>query len=157
MANFNKFNFSKISKHTLGLRMKDNKIRHKSNAGTRKFYINNNNNLTRNLIDYQLNMYDNKTLNEISSYNSLIKLWNDFYVMETYKNLFNMILDKLNDEEKEDLCIKELKELTELKSNINSLKKEIQYRKKTLENINILNFKLGEAVMKDGIMLMKIL
>ena len=150
MANFNKFNFSKISKQALGLVMKDNKIRHKSNAGTRKFYVNNNNNLTRNLIDNQLNFYDNKTLNDISSYNSLIKIWNDFYVMETYKNLFNMILNKLNEEEKEDLCIKELKELTELKSNINSLKKEIQSRKKTLENLNILNIKLGEAVMKDG-------
>ena len=150
MASFNKYNFSKITKKALGYGIKDSKIRHKSNSGIRKIYANNKNNLTRNERDYQLYNYDNKSLNEISSYNSLINLWNEFCVMDTYKNLFNMILNKLSEEDKEDICSKEIKEFVELKKNINSLKKEIKSRKKTLGKINELNLQLGESFMKDG-------
>ena len=65
MASFNKYNFSKITKKALGYGIKDSKIRHKSNSGIRKIYVNNKNNLTRNERDYQLYNYDNKSLNEI--------------------------------------------------------------------------------------------
>ena len=150
MVNFNKYHFSKISKKDFGFGIKDNKMRNKSNSKLRRFHITNRNNLTRNEIDYQLNNYNNKSFSEISSYNTLVNLWNEFCIIDSYKKLFNMILDKLNEEDKEDICSKEIKELVELKNNIISLKKEINSRKKTIEKINILNKKLSEAVMKDG-------
>ena len=46
MASFNKYNFSKLSKRGLGYGIKDNKIRHNSNSGIRKIYVNNKNSLT---------------------------------------------------------------------------------------------------------------
>ena len=149
MANFNKFHISKISKKTLSSGNRDNKVRYNSNSGIRKFNIMKKNNLARNEITC-IDCDENKNLNNISSYKSLKNIWNEFGVVNTYKNFFNMILNKLNDEEKEDLCNKEIKELIELKNNINSLNKEIQSRKNSLKNIKTLNNKLGEIVSDEG-------
>ena len=148
--NYNKFNFSKIPKKAIGFGIKDNTKRYKSNSGSRKYHLYNNNDFTRNEIAYRLKDDENLALNNISSYNSLVTLWNEFNIMNSYIELFKIILNKLNEEEKEDLCLKEIKELTELKSNINSLLKEIKLRKKSLEKLNILNIKLGEIVMTEG-------
>ena len=73
-------------------------------------------------------------LNNISNYNSLSIIWNDFYITESYKKYFNLVLNKLPEEEREELCLKELKELSELKNNIISLIKEIKLRKKKLKS-----------------------
>ena len=149
MFSNNKYHFTKIPKQYIGFGNKDNRIRHKSNSGARIFHINNRNNFTRNDMAYRLNN-ENLSLNNISSYNTLVKLWNDFNIVNSYKDLFNLILNKLSDEEKEDLCSKEIKELSELKNNINSLLKEIKSRKKCLEHLNIFNIKLGENIMEEG-------
>ena len=149
MANFNKNYISKIPKKTLSTGVKDYKTRYKSNSGTRKFHINNGNNLTKNELSH-LNNYEMQNLNNISSYDSLQKIWNDFGILHIYKELFNMILIKLNDEEKEDLCKQEIKEIKDLINNIKSLNKEIQSRKKSLKNLNLLDNKLGEMVSDEG-------
>ena len=142
MANYNKYTFSKISNQVRGLGFRDSKIRYKSNSGTRKFHINNKNNFSKMDIAYNINNSINNNnnyehLKNIPSYNSLIKLMNEFGIMNTYRNLFNMILNKLEEEEREDLCNREIKELTDLKSNIITLLKEIQLRKKTLKKMSI--------------------
>ena len=154
MANYNKYTFSKISNQVRGLGFRDNKIRYKSNSGTRKYQINNKNNFAKMDITYNINNSINNNnnyehLKNIPSYNSLIELMNEFGIINSYRNLFNMILDKLDEEEKEDLCNREIKELNDLKSNIITLLKEIQSRKKTLKKMSILNEKLGEIVMSE--------
>ena len=148
--NSNNFKFSKIPNITL--KIKNNKIRKKSNIENHLYYLNNNKFSTKNLNNYPINNNfsnnnenENQDLYNISNYNSLIQLWKDFGVFDSYQELFNMILNQLNEEEKEDLCNKEINELNELKKNIDSLVKDIQLRKKTLEELEILNEKLGES------------
>ena len=148
--NSNNLKFSKIPNNTL--RIKNNKIRNKSNIGNHLFYLNNNKfstkNLNNNPISLNLNNNnenDNQELYNIPNYNSLIQLWKDFGVFDSYQELFNMIINQLNEEEKEDLCNKEINELNELKKNIDSLVKEIQLRKRALEDLELLNEKLGES------------
>ena len=148
--NSNNFKFSKIPNITL--RIKNNKMRNKSNIGNHLYNLNNNKFSTKNLNSNPIfinlnnnNENENQELYNIPNYNSLIQLWKDFGVFDSYQELFNMILNQLNEEEKEDLCNKEINELNELKKNIDSLVKEIQLRKKTLEDLEILNEKLGES------------
>ena len=148
--NSNNFKFSKIPNITL--RIKNNKMRNKSNIGNHLYNLNNNKFSTKNLNSNPIfnnlnnnNENENQELYNIPNYNSLIQLWKDFGVFDSYQELFNMILNQLNEEEKEDLCNKETNELNELKKNIDSLVKEIQLRKKTIEELEILNEKLGES------------
>ena len=91
------------------------------------------------------NINNLECLNNISNYNSLLLIWDDFSVSEQYKNFFNLILNKLREEEREDICFKEYKELSELKNNILSLIKEIQFRKESLEKL----FQLNNLLSKD--------
>ena len=88
-------------------------------------------------------------LNNISNYNSLSIIWNDFYITESYKKYFNLVLNKLPEEEREELCLKELKELSELKNNIISLIKEIKLRKKTLSKLFQLNNLLNRDIVTE--------
>ena len=154
MSNFNKQNnYKKLVKQVrgLGVRDKQPQTRYKSNSGNRKYnIINNNSNNYPNIFDNTVNVYKSEQYNNIPSYYNLVKLWNDFSISESYINLFKMILNKLNDEEKEELCNKEIKELSELKSHIIALIKEIQLRKKTLNKISVLNKNLEEIVITEG-------
>ena len=139
--NIKKFNFSKIPNYGI----KNNNLRHKSNPGNNHiYYLNNKNKFSPKKIIHPIKDSESQDLYNIQNYTSLIKLWNDFNIINSYKELFNMILNQLNDEDKEDLCFKEIKELTELKNNIYSLLKEIQFRKKVLKELYYLN-KLGET------------
>jgi len=156
LNNSNNFKFSKIPNITL--KIKNNKMRNKSNIGNHLNYLNNNKFSTKNLKNYQIynnlnnnntNEYENQDLYNIPNYNSLIQLWKDFEVFNSYQELFNMILNQLNDEEKEDLINKEINELNELKKDIDSLVKEIQSRKTSIVELEILNEKLGESYNND--------
>ena len=139
-------NFGKIKNNSSNnLKINEKIIRNKQNSQN---HINNlmkkNRNSAENIIENQnLDILEN--LNNISSYNSLLVLWNDFNVSEFFKNFFHIILNKLTEEEREDVCIKEIKELSELKNNITSLIKEIQFRKKSLERL----FQLNNLLSKD--------
>ena len=73
----------------------------------------------------------------------LTKLWNDLCILEPYRELFNLIISQLNDEKKNDIYKREINELSELKNNIQILSALVYYRTKTLEELNLLNDKLG--------------
>jgi hypothetical protein len=73
----------------------------------------------------------------------LTKLWNDLCILEPYRELFNLIISQLNDEKKNDIYKREINELSELKNNIQILSASVYYRIKTLEELNLLNDKLG--------------
>ena len=137
-------NFAKLKNNSSNMIYNQKILRIKSSSGN---HINNlikkNRKTAENLIINKNNkMFEN--LNTIWSYSSLTKIWTEFNVTESYKNFFNLILNKLNEEEREDMCLKEFKDLNELKNNINSLIKEIQLRKKSLEDLFRLNNLLKE-------------
>ena len=132
-------NFAKLKNNSSNMIYNQKILRIKSSSGN---HINNlikkNRKTAENLtINKNNKMFEN--LNTIWSYSSLTKIWTEFNVTESYKNFFNLILNKLNEEEREDMCLKEFKDLNELKNNINSLIKEIQLRKKSLEDLFRLN------------------
>ena len=138
-------NFGKITKQPKFFGLKETQMNYKSNSGNRKYKINNINSFN-NSTDNNIN-YEN--LKNIPSYSELCEIWNDFDVLESYRNLFYMVLNKLNEEEKEELCNKEIKELNDLKNHINSLLKEIQTRKKILNQLNQLNKSLEEIILSE--------
>ena len=138
-------NFAKLKNNSSNMIYNQKILRIKSSSGN---HINNlikkNRKTAENLtINKNNKMFEN--LNTIWSYSSLTKIWTEFNVTESYKNFFNLILNKLNEEEREDMCLKEFKDLNELKNNINSLIKEIQLRKKSLEDL----FKLNNLLKGD--------
>ena len=138
-------NFAKLKNNSSNMIYNQKILRIKSSSGN---HINNlikkNRKTAENLtINKNNKMFEN--LNTIWSYSSLTKIWTEFNVTESYKNFFNLILNKLNEEEREDMCLKEFKDLNELKNNINSLIKEIQLRKKSLEDL----FKLNNLLKED--------
>ena len=138
-------NFAKLKNNSSNMIYNQKILRIKSSSGN---HINNlikkNRKTAENLtINKNNKMFEN--LNTIWSYSSLTKIWTEFNVTESYKNFFNLILNKLNEEEREDMCLKEFKDLNELKNNINSLIKEIQLRKKSLEDL----FKLNNLLKDD--------
>ena len=98
------------------------------------------NNKTNSIIfSQQINNTNNQDYNQ----DKITKLWNDLCILEPYRELFNLILGQLNDEKKNDIYQREFNELSELKNNIQILSCSIYYRIKTLEELNMLNDKLG--------------
>ena len=135
-------NLKKIKNNSANLISKYNQkvLRFQSRFGNHMFnLINKNRNNTSNIISNNHNTSILENLNTVTNYKSLVQIWEEFNVSESYINLFNILLNRLSEEEKEDICIKEFKELLELKNNIISLIKEIQLRKKALKNLYNLN------------------
>ena len=155
-SNFNNFKDAKLIKkyHEKFAKIKNNSSNMKNNEKILRLKVGPGNHIY-NLIRKNRNTADNvltnpknnylDNFNSISNYNSLLKAWNEFNISESYKSFFNLILNKLSKEEKEDICLKELKELSELKNNISSLLKEIQARKKSLEKL----FKFNNLLSRD--------
>lgn len=131
--NFNNFN----NKNNLFFGLSNKKIENKKKE--EMFSINNNDN--------------NNTFNNINiiNLNNIIKLWDELYVINTYRKLFCVIYKELDDEDKEKLYQKETNELITIKKNINTLKNNIELRLKTIKEIFELNKKLNtEIINKDN-------
>ena len=121
------------------------------NSSTKDIFRNNTNN--NRLLSPELNninnMHSNNNINthgnKCNQNNSgkLIKLWNDLGVLEPYRDLFNIILEQLSEERKNDVYEREFNELFELRNNLQILSTNVYYRLKTLEELNNLNDKLG--------------
>ena len=115
------------------------------NSSSKNIFNNSNNRL------FSLELNDNVNSNTINinkqnsqnNADKLLKLWNDVCVLEPYRELFNIILNQLNNERKNDIYEREFNELFELKNNIQILSANVYYRLKTLEELNTLNDKLG--------------
>ena len=149
--NFNKYhqNLSKLKNNSYSnLKFKEKISRFKS-PPEKQFYnlMPDNKNSTENMLKSPDNNLEN--LNNISNYNSLIEIWSDFNISESYKKFFNIILNKLSEEEREELCLRELKELSELKNNIFLLIKEINLRKQILTKLSELNNILNRDLVTD--------
>jgi hypothetical protein len=137
-------NLSKLKNNSSGNLKYIDKIS-KSTSGNQLYNLMpENKNSTENIAKNQNNNFI-ENLNNIPNYISLLDIWTEFNISEPYKNYFNIILNKLSDEEKEELCLKELKELSEIKNNIFSLIKEINLRKEILTKL----FKLNNLLNRD--------
>jgi len=139
-------NLSKLKNNSSGnLKYIDKISKFKSTSGNQLYNLMpENKNSTENIAKNQNNNFI-ENLNNIPNYISLLDIWTEFNISEPYKNYFNIILNKLSDEEKEELCLKELKELSEIKNNIFSLIKEINLRKEILTKL----FKLNNLLNRD--------
>ena len=138
-------NLSKLKNNSSGnLKYIEKISKFKSSSGKQLYNLMpENKNSTENIIKNQnKNFLEN--LNNISNYNSLTAIWGEFNISESYKNYFNIILNKLSEEEREELCLKEFKELSEIKNNIFSLVKEINLRKEILTKLFQLNNLLNQ-------------
>ena len=94
----------------------------------KKVYNNNDNN-------------NNYNINSISD--KLTKIWNDLCILNSYRKLFNIILDQLDEDKKNYIIQKEISELSELKTNLIYLSFSVKQRIEVLEEIDNLNDKLG--------------
>ena len=155
-------NFSKLKNNSSGnLKYIDKISKFKPSSGNQLYNLMpENKNSNENIIKNQNNNFL-EYLNNISNYNSLTVIWSEFNISESYKNYFNIILNKLSEEEREELCFKEFKELSEIKNNILSLIKEINLRKEILTKLfqlnNLLNRDLeNESNSPDNMILKEI-
>ena len=70
----------------------------------------------------------------------LIPLWDELCVLNRYRELFNVILNLLNEKMKENLINKEIENLNNIKSQFNNLKEKILERKKLLKILKKKNY-----------------
>ena len=99
------------------------------------------------------NIDSTNTFNVISliNMNSLMRMWDDLAVNKNYRKLFSVIYKELDDENKEELYKKESNELNKIKDYINDLKKNIENRVNTIQELFDLNVKLNtEIINKDN-------
>lgn len=73
---------------------------------------------------------------------SIYELWNYLYVPRSYRELFNVILHQLEEEDKNKIIENEYNELNELKSDIDGLLCVIKMRKDILKDLKEMNNKL---------------
>ena len=99
------------------------------------------------------NNIDSSNFNVINliNLNNIMKMWDELGVNKTYRKLFSVIYKELDDENKEELYKKETNEINKIKSYINDLKKDIENRIRTIQELYDLNVKLNtEIINKDN-------
>ena len=79
---------------------------------------------------------------EKKSIESVYKLWDCLYVPYSYRELFNVILRQLDEEERNKIIENEFNELNELKNEIDNLLYAIKMRKNILNELKDMNNKL---------------
>ena len=126
----NNTNFNKIQNISSYLKQNEKFLRQNSNPGNHIYHLFKKNRHSAENIFVKQKDKILENLDKITIYNSLAKIWEDFNVSIKYRDFFNLILNKLDEGEREDICMKEFKELSELKNNIISLVKEIELRKR---------------------------
>ena len=114
-----------------------------SNHGNNRLFSPEINNNLNNIHSSMNSINSNSNKGNQNNADKLLKLWNDLCVLEPYRDLFNIILDQLSEEKKNDIYEREFNELLELKNNVQNLSMNVYYRLKTLEELNNLNDKLG--------------
>ena len=103
-----------------------------------------------------LNRTNNESQNNFNNINvinlkNIMKLWDELSVNKNYRKLFCVIYKELDDDDKEELYQRETNEIMSIKSDINTLKKHIELRLKTIKEIKELNKKLNtEIINKDN-------
>ena len=125
-------------------------------------FIDNTTNIDYNIPNFLLTGEKNNKKNEnyskddISYINSLnikniIKLWDEMAVHNNYRKLFFVIFKELDEDDKEELYSREVQEMISIKSDIQSLKKNIEERLRIIKEIYDSNKKLNtETVNKDN-------
>ena len=110
-------------------------------------------NLKKNEVLNRTNYEGQNNFNNINVINlkNIMKLWDELSVNKNYRKLFCVIYKELDDDDKEELYQRETSEIMSIKSDINTLKKNIELRLKTIKEINELNKKLNtEIINKDN-------
>ena len=113
-------------------------------------YTNNYENYKKSEIKNNIETHNFNALNLINL-NNLMKIWDELAVNRNYRKLFTVIYKELDEENKEDLYEKEKKELNQIKELISTLKKNIEKRINTIQELFELNIKLNtEIINKDN-------
>ena len=73
------------------------------------------------------------------SYKEILKLWDQFIIPVSYRNIFNEILNQLEKEERKKLLCNEYDELYELKKDIGALLENIKLRKEIINQLKEIN------------------
>ena len=110
-------------------------------------------NLKKNEVINRTNRENENNFSNINILNlkNTIKLWDELCVNKNYRKLFCVIYKELDDDDKEELYQRETNEIISIKNDINTLKKNIESRLKTIQEIYELNKKLNtEIINKDN-------
>ena len=138
--------------HDINFRNEQNKLgnNYRSFLALGSNYTNNFENYKKSEIKNSIDTHDFNALNLINL-NNLMKYWDELAVNRNYRKLFTVIYRELDEENKEELYEKEKKELNKIKEYINDLKKCIENRINTIQELFELNIKLNtEIINKDN-------
>ena len=120
------------------------------NNSAKNFYYKKN--ITQNLSEEEIKTSTNNYMSYLKNCSNenmkliykIDKLWDELYVQQQYRLLFILLVNKLGQNIINDISIYELKELENVKNDINLLLSNIESRKKILQQLKILNYKLDE-------------
>ena len=82
---------------------------------------NNKNKFNLRICPQNIEFSNNETNNQKENFDILTKLWNELCVLDPYRELYNVILSQLDEEEKNDFYQNEIIELNKLKTNVISV------------------------------------
>ena len=88
--------------------------------------------------------YNNKNLTNLKN------LWDELGILKPYRNYFKYIYKELETEYKEEMYLKEIQELNQVKINAKELKYHIGLRMSIIEEIKNLNDKLGKELVNKN-------
>ena len=120
------------------------------------FLVNNNKNIyTNNHFDFTLNSKDSNFLideydGDNKKLNEIIILWNELNVSNSYKKYFYYIFKELDENDQNEMFIKETKELFDMKNNIKILCYYIDLRMGIINKIYIFNQKLNTEYVNNS-------
>ena len=101
-------------------------------------------------INYKTNINENNYNNlNLINLNSIFELWDDLFVIKSYRELFYVIYKELDSVYKEELYQREINELLLIKKDINTLKHIIKLRQNTIKEIYELNIKLKTEIFNN--------
>ena len=93
--------------------------------------------------------YNNESFQNLEQCDKVFTLWNYLGVTESYKELFNVVVNQLEDIEKNDFYEIELNSLTSLFDNLNLLEQYFTTRESSISNLKNYNNKLS-SILKES-------
>ena len=118
---------------------------HNSNNNNNKHNNNPNVNRPYSKQTYSFNINDD-SFQSLEPYDKVTSLWNSLCVTETYKELFNVVSNQLDDTSRNTFYNNEISSLTNLHTNLNLLSQYLSSRETSLQNLKAYNDKLSSVL-----------
>jgi hypothetical protein len=124
-----------------------------TNPQTKNYFFQNNNKHNNNLNTnrpyskqtYSFNINDD-SFQSLEPYDKVTSLWNSLCVTETYKELFNVVSNQLDNTSRNTFYNNEISSLTNLHTNLNLLSQYLSSRETSLQNLKAYNDKLSSVL-----------